>query len=40
MMFLIEAIGKTDGIDEVVALGCVDTFSIVITDKDVKPRIL
>lgn len=38
MEFLIEAIGHTQGIDEVVARGCVDTIAIIITDQDVAPR--
>ena len=39
MEFLIEAIGKTEGIDEVIARGCVDTIGIVVTDGDVAPRL-
>ena len=38
MEFLIEAIGNTEGIDEVVARGCVDTIAIIVTDQDVAPR--
>ena len=39
MEFLIEGIGQTSGIDEVVARGCVDTIAIVVTDHDVAPRL-
>mmetsp|Transcript_19626 Transcript_19626/g.26525 ORF Transcript_19626/g.26525 Transcript_19626/m.26525 type:complete len:87 (+) Transcript_19626:582-842(+) len=39
MEFLIEAIGHTEGIDEVVARGCVDTIAIIVTDQDVSPRL-
>jgi len=39
MEFLIESIGHTEGIDEVVARGCVDTIAIVVTDHDVAPRL-
>lgn len=39
MEFLIEAIGSTKGIDEVVARGCVDTIAIIVTDQDVAPRL-
>ena len=39
MEFLIEGIGNTQGIDEVVARGCVDTIAIVVTDHDVAPRL-
>lgn len=39
MEFLIEGIGLTNGIDEVVARGCVDTIAIVVTDHDVAPRL-
>jgi hypothetical protein len=39
MEFLIEGIGQTQGIDEVVARGCVDTIAIVVTDHDVEPRL-
>ena len=39
MEFLIEGIGETSGIDEVIARGCVDTIAIVVTDHDVAPRL-
>ena len=39
MEFLIDAIGHTDGINEVVARGCVDTIAIIVTDEDVAPRL-
>jgi len=39
MDFLVEAIGLTEGIDEVVARGCVDTIAIIVTDQDVAPRL-
>lgn len=39
MEFLIEGIGQTNGIDEVIARGCVDTIAIVVTDQDVYPRL-
>lgn len=39
MQFLITSIGKTDGINEVIARGCVDTIAIVVTDQDVAPRL-
>ena len=39
MEFLIEGIGATSGIDEVIARGCVDTIAIVVTDHDVAPRL-
>ena len=39
MEFLIEGIGNNQGIDEVVARGCVDTIAIVVTDHDVAPRL-
>ena len=39
MEFLIEGIGLTNGIDEVVARGCVDTIAIVVTDHVVAPRL-
>ena len=38
--FLIESIGQSEGIDEVVAMGCVDTVVIIVTDHDVAPRLL
>lgn len=34
-----EAIGSTNGIDEVVARGCVDTLAIIVSDQDVAPRL-
>ena len=34
-----EAIGSTNGIDEVVARGCVDTLVIIVSDQDVAPRL-
>lgn len=40
MQFLVEGIGSTEGIDEVVARGCIDTIAIVVTDKDVAPRLI
>lgn len=39
MEFLIEGIGITEGIDQVIARGCVDTIAIVVTDHDVAPRL-
>mgnify|MGYP007058508576 FL=1 len=39
MEFLIEGIGFTQGIGEVIARGCVDTIAIVVTDHDVAPRL-
>ena len=39
MEFLMEAIGSTNGIDEVVARGCVDTLAIIVSDQDVAPRL-
>ena len=39
MEFLIEGIGHKEGIDEVIARGCVDTIAIVVTDHDVAPRL-
>ena len=39
MEFLIEGISQTQGIDEVIARGCVDTIAIVVTDHDVAPRL-
>ena len=40
LQFLIEGIGQQQGIDEVIARGCVDTIAIVVTDADVKPRLV
>ena len=40
MEFLIQGIGQTTGIDEVVARGCVDTIAIVVTDQDVAVRLV
>lgn len=40
MQFLIEGIGSTEGVDEVVARGCIDTIAIVVTDTDVAPRLI
>ena len=40
LQFLIEGIGQQQGIDEVIARGCVDTIAIVVTDAHVKPRLV
>lgn len=38
LVFLIDSIMLTEGVEEVVGRGCIDTLSIVVTDKDVVPR--
>lgn len=38
IQFLFESIAQQEGYDQVVAYGCIDTISIIVTDKDVTPR--